>query len=93
MADDENSKFSVVLDEIKKELSGKVCNELIYKGIPIAAGVYMFYPIILGVWYYLPWIYILYEMYKKIHPNSLTFVYDKTTKIIKICKKKDQKER
>ena len=47
--------------------------ELLYKGIPFLFTIYMFFPIFILVWMYLPWIWALYTIYKQIPSRTIAY--------------------
>ena len=46
--------------------------QVVYKGIPLLLAIYLFYPIILAGWYWLPWICATYEAYNRIPPGAIS---------------------
>jgi hypothetical protein len=45
--------------------------EVVYKGIPLIMVIYLFYPVLLAGWYYLPWIWATYQVYQTIPPGAI----------------------
>ena len=43
---------------------------LFFRGVPTLFFIYMSYPILFFVWEWLPWIWVCYEIYKKL-PNEI----------------------
>jgi len=45
--------------------------QVVYKGIPLIMVIYLFYPVLLAGWYYLPWIWTTYQVYQTIPPGTI----------------------
>ena len=50
--------------------------ELLYKGIPLLMAIYMFSPIFILIWAYLPWIWALYTIYRQIPTRTIAYSID-----------------
>lgn len=48
--------------------------EVIYKGVPVVAILYILYPFIFTFWTWLPWIWASYQTYRIIPKGSLAFL-------------------
>ena len=54
-----------------------------YKIAPLSVGVYILFPLVEMVWNWLPWIWVMFDIYKKIPPEGLKDVYEKGKKYLK----------
>lgn len=48
--------------------------QVVYKGIPLIMVIYLFYPVLLAGWYYLPWIWAIYTIYKDVPIGTISAV-------------------
>jgi len=53
--------------------------QVVYKGIPLLLVIYLFYPLLLAGWYWLPWIWASYEVYNRIPIGAIPV----TTEMVK----------
>lgn len=44
---------------------------VVFKGIPVLLAIYFFYPVLLVGWYYLPWVWVTFQVYQSIPPGTI----------------------
>lgn len=48
--------------------------QVVYKGAPLLLFIYLFYPILLTGWYWLPWIWAIYTIYRDMPSETISSV-------------------
>jgi len=50
--------------------------EVLYKGVPLAVALYIFSPLLLTVWEWLPWLWASWEIYRRVPSGTITAILE-----------------
>ena len=71
----EEEKIKDFLSDSKKYMIDCVRDnpEIFYKGVPLAMAIYIFFPMIIFLWEWLPWITSVYFVYQRIPVSAISY--------------------